>query len=141
MLPHQDATTVPLFRRRAEPLDQTLEKVPDDLPRDGIFTQPLVVAVTAAGPEALDDGELRVTFRATVKDADGKRCPDLHVEATVTGPERTATGATTTDLMGQARFRMAGPAGTYAIRIDDVAGGALDLDPAASTLTAELEVS
>lgn len=131
---------MPLFRRRSEPVDQTLEKVPDDLPRDGIFTQPLVVAISPAGPDRLDDGSARVTFRVTVKDADGKRCPDLHIEATVTGPARTATGATTTDLMGQARFRMVGSAGTYAIRIDDVAGGALDLDPDASVLTAELEV-
>lgn len=131
---------MPLFRRRDEPLDQTLEKVPDDLTRDQLFTQPLVVGLTASGPEELEDGSLRVTFRATVKDAEGKRCPDLHVEATVTGPDRTATGATTTDLMGQARFRMAGPAGSYAIRIDDVAGGALALDGVASVLTAELEV-
>lgn len=130
-----------LFHRRAEPLDQTLEKVPDDLPRDGLFTQPLVISLVAAGPDRLDDGSLRVTFRATVKDADGKRCPDLHVEATVTGPEREATGATTTDLMGQARFRMAGPPGRYAILIEDVAGGALALDGVASTLTAEIEVS
>lgn len=132
---------MPLFRRRAEPLDQTLEKVPDDLPRDQLFRQPLIVALTAAGPDRLEDGSLRVTFRATVKDADGRRCPDLHVEATITGPERTATGATTTDLMGQARFRMAGPRGRYAIRIDDVAGGALALDGVASELTAEVDVS
>lgn len=131
---------MPLFRRRSEPVDQTLEKVPDDLPRDGIFQQPLVVAISPVAPDRLDDGSRRVTFRITVKDAEGKRCPDLHVEATVTGPDRTATGATTTDLMGQARFRMAGPAGVYAIRVDDVAGGALDLDPDASVLTAELEV-
>lgn len=131
---------MPLFRRRDEPLDETLEKVPDDLPRDGLFKEPLVVGLTAAGRDELDDGSLRVTFRATVKDAEGRRCPDLHVEATVTGPDRTATGATTTDLMGQARFRMAGPAGRYEIRIDDVAGGALALDGVASELTAEVEV-
>lgn len=130
---------MPLFRRdRSAALDPTLQKVPDDLPRDGIFTQPIVVAALAAlEPEPLDDGSVRVTFRATVKDADGRRCPDLHIEARVEGPQRAATGATTTDLMGQARFRMAGPAGTYRITIEDVAAGALDLDTEASVLTAE----
>lgn len=128
-----------LFRRRRGPdLDQTLEKVPDDLPRDGIFAQPLVVAsLRSQDPERQDDGTVRVSFRATVKDAEGKRCPDLNIQARVTGPERAATGETTTDLMGQARFRMTGPSGTYRIEILDVAAGGLAFDRDASELTAE----
>lgn len=130
---------MPLFRRsRDADLDQTLQKVPDDLPRDSLFSQPIVVAaLTAREPEWLARDEVRVTFRATVKDADGKRCPDLYLEARVNGPRRTATGATTTDLMGQARFRMTGPAGTYRIEILDVAAGALQLDRDGSVLSAE----
>jgi hypothetical protein len=55
------------------------------------------------------------------------------VDATITGPERTASGTATTDLMGAVRFRMAGPAGTYTVRIDGVAAGGLQWDPEAST--------
>ena len=104
-----------------------LVKVEDSLPRDGLFSQPLVVAaLSAAEPEHLADGQLRVTFRATVKDAEGRRCPELTVDATIRGPERTASGTGRTDLMGAVRFRMTGPPGTYGIRIDDVAAGALE---------------
>jgi hypothetical protein len=127
---------VPLFRRRAADLDTMLEKVPDDLPKAGLFVEPVVVALQAPQAEALDDGSSRVTFRVTVKDAEGKRCPDVYVEATIAGPERTATGSATTDLMGQARFRMTGPAGRYAITVEDVAAGALRLDRDASVLDA-----
>lgn len=103
-----------------------LVKVEDSLPRDGLFTQPLrIAALSAAEPEDLDDGQVRVTFRATIKDAEGRRCPELTVDATIAGPERTASGSGWTDLMGAVRFRMTGPPGTYRIRIDDVAAGAL----------------
>lgn len=133
-----------MFRRRRPATpdpDDVVRKVPDDLPRDGLFDQPLVVSGLAPRPvERLDDGSNRVTFRATVKDAVGKRCPDMAIEATITGPERTAQGSGTTNLMGQIRFRMSGPAGAYAITIDDVAAGALEIDREASTLTATTEV-
>lgn len=103
-----------------------LVKVEDSLPRDGLLQQPLTIAsLSAADPEPLADGRIRITFRVTIRDAEGRRCPDLAVEATVAGPERTANGSTTTDLLGSARFRMTGPAGTYRIRIDDVAAGAM----------------
>ncbi len=133
---------MPLFRRRREPdPDHVLEQVPDDLPRDGIFAQPLVVArLQAQDPEPQADGTIRVGFRATVKDAEGKRCPDLNIQARVTGPEREATGETTTDLMGQARFRMTGPAGRYRIEVLDVAAGGLTFDRDASVLEAVVEV-
>lgn len=103
-----------------------LVKVEDSLPRDGLVTQPLqVAALSAAEPERIADDRVRVTFRATIKDAEGRRCPELTVDATIVGPERTASGTARTDLMGAVRFRMTGPPGTYRIRIDDVAAGAL----------------
>lgn len=117
-----------------------LVKLEDSLPRHGLFTQPLhVAALSAAEPESLGDGRLRVTFRATIKDAEGRRCPELAVDATMAGPERTASGSGHTDLMGAVRFRMAGPPGRYHITIDDVAAGALewDADGAVAEVTAE----
>jgi hypothetical protein len=118
-----------------------LERVPDDLPRDSLLCAPLtVVSLTAAEPEARDDGSVLVTFRLTVKDAEGKRCPELAVHATLEGPERTASGMGRTDLMGTVRFQMAGPAGRYRLTVDDVAAGALALDRDGSVLTAELRV-
>lgn len=132
----------PFRKKQTTDPDAVLRKVPDDMPKDGLFAQPIVVTgITVPEPEPQQEGTTRVTFRATVKDAEGKRCPDLYVEAVVTGPEREAAGATTTDLMGQARFRMTGGPGTYRIAIDDVAAGALTLDRDASVLTAEIEVA
>lgn len=129
---------MPLFRRRPRVLDDPdAGPVPDDVPKRGLFTEPIVVTSLAARePEVLEDGRSRVTFRAVVKDAEGRRCPDLAVDATIAGPERTATGTGTTDLMGSITFRMAGPPGQYRIRIDDVAAGGLDLDREASLLEA-----
>jgi hypothetical protein len=97
----------------------------DSAPRDGIFEQPLQVSVTHHGVEAVVDGALRVTFRVVVRDAGGRRCPELAVNATIQGPERTASGEALTDLMGAARFRMVGPAGAYRFQLDEVAAKAL----------------
>lgn len=119
------------------PPGEALTKVPDDLPRDSLFAQPLVCDVV--GSAETHDDDHRVSFKVTVKDAEGKRCPDIFVAATVAGPERTASGEVTTNMLGTATFRMAGPAGEYAIRVTDVAAGALDWDRAAST--AHLEVT
>ena len=117
-----------------------LTKVEDSHPKDGLFAQPLVVtALTVADPEPQDGDQVRVTFRATIKDAEGRRCPDVAVDATITGPERTASGTATTDLMGAVRFRMTGPAGTYAVRVDDVAAGGLRWDSDASTTEASTD--
>lgn len=114
-----------------------LVQVHDSHPKDGLFDQPLVVtALTASEPEAREDGQVRIAFRATIKDAEGRRCPDVAVTATIVGPDRTAAGTTTTDLMGAVRFRMTGPPGTYRITIDDVAAGALAWDVDASHTTA-----
>lgn len=108
------------------PPGEALTRVPDDLPRDTLFVQPLVCDVT--GSAETHDDDHRVVFKVVVRDAAGKRCPDLFVEAAVTGPERSATGDTTTNMLGTATFRMEGPAGEYAIRVTDVAAGALDWD-------------
>ncbi len=132
---------MPLPRRRRRAMHPELERVEDSHPKDGLFAQPLVVtALTVADPEVLEDGQVRVAFRATVKDAEGRRCPDISVEATLVGPERTASGSGTTDLMGAVRFRMAGPAGRYAIVIDDVAAGGLTWAPEASVTEASTDV-
>ena len=114
-----------------------LRRVPDDLPRDGLFEQPLTCDIT--GTAETHDDDHRVAFKVTVRDAAGKRCPDLFVEAEISGPERTATGDTTTSLLGTATFRMAGPAGDYAVRVTDIAAGALEWDREAST--AHLQVT
>jgi hypothetical protein len=130
------------LRRRARPMHPDLQPVTDDLPRDKLFTQPLVVAVlTATEPEPQADGGVRVTFRATVKDADGKRCPDLAVDATIAGPERTASGMAHSDLMGNVKFRMTGPAGRYTITIDDVAAGGLAWDRSQGVTSASVDVT
>lgn len=69
-----------------------------------------------------------MTFQVTIRDAEGKRCPDLAVEARVRGPDRTATGMAHTDVFGQAWIRMSGVPGTYRCDILDVAGGAIALE-------------
>jgi hypothetical protein len=130
------------LRIQKTPLDAELTKVPDDLPRDMLFAQPIVATAKLSGnPETLDDGTARVAFTVLVKDAEGKRCPDLWVQARIVGPERTAVGDTTTNMLGTATFRMAGPAGTYAIEVLDVAAQALAWDRDASTLTVSASVS
>lgn len=114
-----------------------LVRVEDSHPKDGLFAQPLVVtSLTAAEPEEREGGQVRVTFRATIKDAEGRRCPDVAVDATIVGPDRTAAGTARTDLMGTARFRMSGPAGSYRVTIDDVAAGGLTWDTESSETTA-----
>lgn len=126
-----------LFRRRRRDVPEELVRVEDGHPKDGLFAAPLTVtALTVADPEPRDEDTVRVTFRATVKDAEGRRCPDVAVEATIAGPERTATGQTTTDLMGAVRFRMTGPAGSYRITIEDVGAGGLAWDREASAVEA-----
>ena len=131
-----------IFRRRPQVLDDPdAGPVPDDVPKRGLFAEPIVVtSLEAKDPELLDDGRVRVTFRAVVKDAEGRRCPDLAVDATITGPDRTASGTGTTDLMGAIRFRMTGPTGEYLVRIEDVAAGGLDLDRDTSALEARARV-
>ncbi len=117
-------------RRRPEP--PTRRPHPDDLPKRGLFAEPVRVAsLRALDPERLDDGTDRVTFLVEIRDREDRRCPDLAVRARVRGPQRTRAVSGTTDLLGRIRFRMAGPAGDYTIAVTDVAAGGLDWDRAA----------
>jgi hypothetical protein len=125
-LPPRHGVVVRLRRRRGpQPMSPDLVVVEDNAPRDSIFEQPLDASVTHHGVEAVDDDRLRVTFRVIVRDAGGRRCPELAVNATIQGPDRTASGEALTDLMGAVRFRMVGPAGTYRFQLDEVAAKAL----------------
>ena len=117
-----------------------LRRVPDDLPRDTLFAQPLVVTVAPSDDTERVEGGTRVTFRVLVRDAAGKRCSDVHVVARIDGPSRSATGETTTDMLGSARFRMTGEPGEYSIEVLDVAAGALEWDRDESTATATATV-
>jgi hypothetical protein len=117
-----------------------LQKAEDAHPKDGLFTAPVRVAdLRVAQPEHLDGDRVRVTFVATIRDAEDRRCPDLSVEARVQGPERIGGGQTTTDLMGAVKIRMTGPPGAYRCEIVDVAAGGLAWDRDASTVTAETQ--
>lgn len=118
-----------VLRRRVRRPPLTLEPHPDDLPKRGLFAEPVrLTRLDGLDIEVVDDGQLRATFLAEVKDADGKRCSDLAVQARVSGPERASTVQATTDLFGRVRFRMTGPTGSYRIEILDVAAGGLDWD-------------
>ncbi len=128
-------------RRRRRP-QVTLERQPDALPKSGLFTEPLrVTALDVLDPEVLDDGRYRATFRVEVRDTEDRRCPDIAVEARLSGPERTRTVQGTTDLLGRIRFRMAGPPGAYRIELTDVGAKGLTWDPQAGPTTAEAEVT
>jgi hypothetical protein len=129
------------FARRAERPTLAVEPQPDDLPKTGLFTEPVrVAALQVLEPEVLDGDHRRVTFLVEVRDADDRRCPDLAVEATVTGPERSRTVQGTTDLFGRIRFRMASTTGTYHLEVTDVAAHGLRWDPSAGTTEATTTV-
>jgi hypothetical protein len=130
-----------VFRRRRRQPEFTLEVHPDDLPKTGLFHEPVRVAsIKVLDPEALDDGQHRVTFLVEVRDAEDQRCSNLAVEARVSGPERTRTVSGNTDLMGRLRFRTTGPAGRYGIEVLDVAASGLAFDPDAGQITAATDV-
>lgn len=124
--------------RHGSALAEGLGPVPDDHPKDAFFARPLRVTDLKTSVEDHDDG-VRVGFVATIKDAEGKRCPEVAVHARVNGPHRQATGMGHTSMMGTVTFRMSGPPGTYTCKIEDVAGGALGLDLDASTLGASMD--
>jgi hypothetical protein len=131
-----------VFRRRRRRPEFTLEVHPDDLPKTGLFAEPVrVEAIKVLDPEPLHDGQHRVTFLVEVRDAEDKRCSNLAVEARVSGPERTRTVTGNTDLMGRLRFRTTGPAGRYTIEVLDVAAKGLDFDATTGTTTAETDIS
>lgn len=130
-------------RRRPRPVvldpsdpDNVPRTAPDDLPKDSLFTQPLRIdRIMVRDPEPADDA-WRVAFVVFLRDAEGRTCPDIAVDATIRGPDRTASGQATTDLMGRATFRMVGPHGTYELAVDDVAAGALSWVRDGSEVTA-----
>ncbi|MBW3576401.1 MAG: hypothetical protein KY462_01420 [Actinobacteria bacterium] len=116
--------------------------VPDDLPKRGLFREPIRVEdVEVLPPEQLGDGRLRVTFRIQVRDADGRPCPDLAVIARIAGPDRAGQKMGHTDLFGQVRFRMAGPEGRYRFEVLDVAAGALQLERGSELAVAAAETT
>lgn len=121
-----------LRRRRVDP--DSIIGLPDSHPKRGLLAEPVRVArLEHASTEVLDEGSARrVTFLVEVRAADDARCPAIAVEAHVSGPERARTVSGATDMLGRVRFRMAGPPGTYAIEVLDVAAGGLDWDRGAS---------
>jgi len=132
---------VGLARRRRRRRHITLEQHPDDLPKRGLFTEPIrVTRVEALEPESQADGTTRVSFLVEVKDADDKRCSDLAVDARVSGPQRTATVQGTTDMFGRVRMRMTGPPGHYGIEVLAVAAKGLEWDAEAGPTTAAQDV-
>lgn len=118
-----------MWRRRRRQL--AVEPLPDGLPKRGLFTEPIVVTKLEALEPDLVEGEHRASFLVEIRDAEGRRCPDVAVEARISGPHRQAKAMGTTDMFGRVRFRMAGPAGSYSITLLDVGAGGLDWDRAA----------
>lgn len=126
-------------RRRRPPLQ--LEALADAIPRRGLFAEPLRVdALVHDGTGREGDG-LVVTFAIALRDAEGRRVPDIAVEAVVHTPERHATAVGTTDLMGRLRIRTRGPAGRYRLEITDVAAGGLAWDASAGPTVLEIDVA
>ena len=127
-------------RRRRRPR-VTLERQPDGLPKTGLFAEPVrVTRLDALDPELVEDGRHRVTFQVEVKDAEGRRCSDLAVDARITGPERAATVQGTTDMFGRVRIRMTGPPGEYTLEVLEVAAKGLVFDRDAGPTTATVTV-
>lgn len=130
------------LQRRLRPRPTVpLSPVADGLPKTGFFSQPVrVTSLEVLDPELLDDGHHRASFRVEVRDADGRRCSELAVDAKLTGPERTADVQGVTDLFGRVRLRMAGPPGEYAVEILDVAANGLAWDREAGPLQASCTI-
>lgn len=130
-----------LRRTRRRRPQVALEPQPDDLPKRGLFSEPVrITRLESLDPEPQPDGQVRVTFLLEVKDAEDRRCSDLAVDVTVTGPERSSTVQPHTDLLGRARVRMSGPAGNYHLEVLDVAARGLDWAADAGPRTASVEV-
>jgi hypothetical protein len=112
-------------RRRIDPV--TIVGLPDSHPKRGLIAEPVrVERIEHESTEPVDGGQRRVTFLLELRASDDARCPNVAVEARVSGPERERTVSGATDMLGRIRFRMTGPAGTYAIEVTDVAAGGLD---------------
>lgn len=130
-----------LRRARRAPAGLTVEPTPDGSPKSGFFTEPVRVEhLETLDPEPLDDGRVRVTFRIEVRDAHGRRCSELAVDARVDGPEQGRQVQAVTDLFGRVRVRMTGPAGRYTIEVLDVAAGGLAWDRDAGPVATEADI-
>ena len=144
--------------RRRQRRQVQVERHPDDLPKRGLFTEPVrITRLDALQPEHLaaeaaddedvaddaraDAAQLRVTFLVEVKDAEDRRCSDLAVDARLEGPERTSVVQGATDMFGRVQIRMSGPPGRYHIEILEVAAKALAYDRDAGPSTASIEVT
>ena len=137
------------WRRRRRRRVET-ERHPDQLPKRGLFTEPIRVSqLTALEPEWLDTeaGDaaaattvVRVTFLIEVKDAEGRRCSDLAVDAHMSGPDRDGHVEGHTDMFGRVKVQMTGPPGRYALEVLDVAARALHFDRTAGPTVAEVAV-
>ena len=127
-------------RRRRRPR-LTLERQPDGLPKTGLFAEPVrVTRLEPLAPELVEGGQHRVAFQVEVKDADGRRCSDLAVDARLTGPERAATVQGATDLFGRVTIRMTGPPGEYTLEVLEVAAKGLAFDREAGPTIASVTV-
>lgn len=119
----------------------TLERQPDGVPKAGLFTEPVrVTRLEALETEVVEGGRHRVAFQVEVKDAEGRRCSDLAVDARITGPERAATVQGATDMFGRVKIRMTGPAGDYTLEVLEVAAKGLAFDLEAGPTTATVTV-
>ena len=125
---------------RPRPVLRT-EKQRDDRPKTGLFAEPVrVEALTVLDPEVNDDGSHRVTYQVEVRDAEGRRCSELAVEARLVGPSATKVLQGATDMFGRIRFRMDGPPGEYAVTVTDVAAFGLAWDREAGPTEASITV-
>lgn len=128
-----------LRRRRIDPA--TIVGLPDSHPRRGLIAEPVrVERIEHESTEPLDDDVRRVTFLLELRASDDARCPNVAVEARFEGPDRQRTVSGATDMLGRIRFRMSGPAGTYAIEVTDVAAGGLDWDREGSSIEQHVTV-
>lgn len=130
--------------RRRERRRIQLERHTDDLPKRGLFTEPVrITQLLALEPEPLEEpaGHVRVTFLIEVKDAEDRRCSDLAVDARMAGPERSGTVQGATDMFGRVKVQMTGPPGHYTIEVLEVAARALTFDRQAGPTTTSVEVS
>jgi hypothetical protein len=119
---------------------RTLEPMPDGIPKHGFFTEPVrITQLEVLEVEPAPEGH-RVTFRIEVRDAEGRRCSELAVDARISGPERTRDVQAVTDMFGRVRMRMTGPPGDYALEVTDVAARGLAWDRDAGPTRAQTSV-
>lgn len=153
--------------RRRKRRQVALEPHPDQLPKRGLFSEPVrcsqLAALepewldatddataepsTLAGPPTTGGGpgpqapRVRVSFLIEVKDAEDRRCSDLAVDARVQGPDRSGTVQGATDMFGRVKVQMIGPAGRYSLEVLEVAAKGLDYDRDAGPSTVTIEVA